>query len=145
MLEHYYGFSMYTAPGPPSNVKGLCTVVLWARPSQPNGKIRGYEVQIYIPNEWFGPVHPKRESDNYHIVEDSDRPSEYQHSQLFVGVSQVYTKHTIIACVNSLRFRKSSTSIIVCEHLGVCLITSSDVSNYCAGESSQPCWQRKLE
>ena len=52
MLEHYYGFSMYTAPGPPSNVKGLCTVVLWAQPSQPNGKIRGYEVQksIFLMN-----------------------------------------------------------------------------------------------
>ena len=102
MLEHYYGFSMYTAPGPPSNVKGLCTVVLWARPSQPNGKIRGYEVQIYIPNQWYGPVHSKKESDNYHIVEEGDRPSEYQHSQLFVGVSQLYTKaKTMVKLINS--------------------------------------------
>ena len=73
-------------------MKGLCTVVLWGRPPQPNGKIRGYEVQIYIPDKWYGPVHSKKESDIYHIVEDSDRPSEYQQSELFAGVSQLYTK-----------------------------------------------------
>ena len=83
---------MHTAPGPPSNVKGLCTVVLWGRPSQPNGKIRGYEVQIFIPDEWYGPVHSKKETDIYHIVEDSDRPSEYKQSELFLRVSELIHK-----------------------------------------------------
>ena len=82
---------IHTGPGPPSNVKGLCTVVLWGRPSQPNGKITGYEVQVYVPDEWYGPVHSKKETDIYHIVEDSDTPSEYNQDEFFVAVSALHT------------------------------------------------------
>ena len=82
--------SIHTAPGPPSNVNGLCTVVLWGRPSQPNGKITGYEVQLYVPEEWSGPVHSKNESDIYHIREDTDTSSEYELSDYFVRVSALH-------------------------------------------------------
>ena len=88
---------MHTAPGPPSNVKGLCTVVLWGRPSQPNGKITGYEVQVYVPDEWYGQPHSKKETDIYHIVEDSDVSSDYNHDEFYVGVSvlHAHTSNTI--------------------------------------------------
>ena len=82
--------SIDTAPGPPSNVKGLCTVVLWARPSQPNGKITGYEVQFYDPDGWSGPVHNKTESDIYHIVEEGDTPSGYDRTVFSVRVSTLH-------------------------------------------------------
>ena len=82
--------SIHTAPEPPSNVKGLCTVVLWGQPSQPNGRITGYEVQLYVPEEWSGPVNSKNESDIYHIVEDTDTSSEYELSDYFVRVSALH-------------------------------------------------------
>ena len=85
-----YASYTHTAPGPPSNVKGLCTVVLWGQPSQPNGKITGYEVEFYVPDEWYGLVHSKNESDIYHIVEDTDTSSEYKQSELFVRVSELH-------------------------------------------------------
>ena len=89
---HWFGplCSIHTAPGPPSNVTGLCTVVLWARPSQPNGKITGYEVQFYIPDGWSGPIHTKTESDIYHIVEEDDTPSGYDRTVFFVRVSTLH-------------------------------------------------------
>ena len=90
MYTVFFLCSIHTAPGPPSNMKGLCTVVLWARPSQPNGKIRGYEVQFYIPDGWSGAIRNKTESDIYHIVEEGDTPSEYRKSELFVRVSELH-------------------------------------------------------
>ena len=71
-------------------MKSLCTVVLWARPSQPNGKITGYEVQFYIPDEWSGAIHNKTELDIYHIVEEGDTPSKYRKRELFVRVSELH-------------------------------------------------------
>ena len=40
----------YTVPGPP-NAMGLCTVVVWEAPAQPNGEITSYELQFSVDLE----------------------------------------------------------------------------------------------
>ena len=77
-------------PGPPSNVEGLCTIVLWGQPSQPNGEVTGFNVQFYVPDVWYGTLFRKEMNDIYHTVQDSDNPSDYSVSQIFVGVSELH-------------------------------------------------------
>ena len=77
-----------TGPGAPSSVKGLCTVVLWGQPSQPNGVITGFDVQFYIPGVFSGTMYRKGKGDIFHIVQDSDRPSRYSVEEYYVGVSE---------------------------------------------------------
>ena len=50
-------------------------------------------MQVYVPDEWYGPVHSKKETDIYHIVEDNDRPSEYDDNDFYVAVSALHA-HT---------------------------------------------------
>lgn len=86
----------YTVPGPPSVVVGLCTVVMWGQQSHPSGEIVKFEVQLSIPGVWYGTIHHKRWDDVFHIVQESDTPSDYLKldSEFFVGVSE---PHNVIS------------------------------------------------
>ena len=68
-------------------MKSLCTIVLWGQPSQPNGEVIGFNVQFSIPGIWNGALYRKQMDDIHHMVQDSDKPSEYSDSQIFVAVS----------------------------------------------------------
>jgi len=84
--------------GPPSNVKGLCTVVLWGQPSQPNGEIEGFDVQFYVRGRAYGTVRAKWRDNIYHIVQEDDKPSGYRDNEVSVGVSELHTV-TIKVCM----------------------------------------------
>lgn len=88
---------LYAVPDPPSNVIGLCSVVLWGEPSKPSGMIERFDVQFSIPGVWYGTIHRKRRDDVFHIVQDGDKPSDYHDSEVFVGVSELHK------CISILR------------------------------------------
>ena len=46
-LAPIYHVHALTVSGPP-NVMGLCTVVVWEAPAQPNGEITSYELQFSV-------------------------------------------------------------------------------------------------
>jgi len=83
---------------PPSNVKGLCTVVLWGQPSLPNGEIDRFDVQFYVRGRSYGTVRAKRRDTIYHIVQEDDKPSGYRDNEVSVGVSELHTV-TIKVCM----------------------------------------------
>jgi len=84
---------LYAVPDPPSNVIGLCSVVLWGQPSKPSGMIERFEVQFSVPGVWYGTIHCKRRDNVFHIVQDGDKPSDYLYSEVFVGVSEHAQMH----------------------------------------------------
>ena len=69
-------------------MKGVCIVVTWDRPSQPNGVIKSYNVQLYIDGVWHGRV--INVTNNRYIVQDGDIPSDYRTSDVFAGVSETH-------------------------------------------------------
>ena len=87
-----------TVSGPPSNVKGLCTIVLWGQPSLPNGEIKGFDVQFYVRGRSYGTIRAKGRDNIYHIVREDDKPSGYRDNEVSVGVSELHTV-TIKVCM----------------------------------------------
>ena len=69
-------------------MEGHCTVVLWDPPSQPNGVIKSYNVQLYIDGVWHGKV-INVEANRYR-VQDGDIPSTYSTSDVYAGVSETH-------------------------------------------------------
>jgi len=79
-------------------VKGLCTVVLWGQPSQPNGEIKRFDVQFYVHGRSYGTVIAKGRDNIYHIVEGDEKPSGSRDNEVSVGVSELHTV-TIKVCM----------------------------------------------
>ena len=94
LLLTLFSSMLYAVPGPPTNVIGLCSVVLWGQPSQPSGTIERFDVQFSIPGVWYGTIH-RKQRDN-HIVQEGDTPSDYPDHEVFVGVSELHK------CINML-------------------------------------------
>ena len=78
--------TLSTVPGPPKNVRGLCTVVVWQPPEQPNGVITGYDIRFFRGST-SGLIIPKGSNDLFHEVVISDIPS---------GASQDVTVQVIL-------------------------------------------------
>ena len=68
-------------------MEGLCNVVVWGQPSQPNGRVTGFNVQVYIPGVWYGTE--TFIDNNFYRVQDSDING-YQRSDIQVGVSGLH-------------------------------------------------------
>jgi len=55
----YYGFRMHHLVLSVTDaillccIGGLCTVVVWGQPSQPNDRVTGFNVQVCIPGVWY--------------------------------------------------------------------------------------------
>ena len=68
-------------------MEGLCNVVVWGQPSQPNGRVTEYNAQVYIPGVWYGTENDL--NSNFFRVQDSDING-YQRSDIQVGVSGLH-------------------------------------------------------
>ena len=78
-------------PGPPSNVEGLCTVVVWGQPSQPNDRVTGFNVQVYIPGVWYGTE--TFLDNNFYRVRHSDSEVEWRAAAQGQGCLHVSYSH----------------------------------------------------
>ena len=41
---------LHVVPSKPTRVRGFCSIVVWGEPSEPNGKIVGYDLNFYVPD-----------------------------------------------------------------------------------------------
>ena len=88
-------------PGEPSNIRSLCTVVVWGEPGRPNGVIRGYDLMFRrIETSRVGPIIPKPVTDLYHVVEDSGLPTGSEDLEFQVII--IFTKDTSRFIISAL-------------------------------------------
>jgi len=76
-------------------VEGLCNVVVWGQPSQPNGQVTGFNAQVYIPGVWYGTE--TFIDNNFYRVRDSDIDGR-QRSEIYVGVSELHNVISMHTC-----------------------------------------------
>lgn len=70
-LTYYHPLSV--VPGEPSNVQGLCTVVLWGEPLQRNGNLTGYDLRFYNDDQEI--IVSNRSDEIFRAVKETDKPT----------------------------------------------------------------------
>lgn len=64
------------APSAPIGVKGLCGVVVWRKPSRPNGEITAYDLKFFHLNKPSSAITRRLADDATHyVIGGNDDPS----------------------------------------------------------------------
>lgn len=81
-------FLLFIVPNAPTNVRGLCNVIVWGKPSQTNGNLTEYNLRFYDNDNDREIIVSNRSDEILRIVKRSDIPSDST-DDIFVQVSTI--------------------------------------------------------